>query len=85
MPSPSDLGWSRWNGPPPARSVSPTAFGAVPASQPEPALQDSALYRDLKTGLHRVTPTLILLGIVTGAAFAVGSGLIDRYVFTKKP
>lgn len=35
----------------------------------------------LGDALKRITPTLIIVGIATGAAFAIGSGLIHKYLF----
>lgn len=37
---------------------------------------------DAKAGLKAVTPTLLIVGIFTGAAFAIGSGLVSRYLFS---
>lgn len=35
----------------------------------------------LGAALAKITPTLLIVGIATGAAFAIGSGLINRYFF----
>jgi len=36
---------------------------------------------DVKAALGKITPTLLLMGIATGAAFAIGGGLVSRFVF----
>ena len=47
-------------------------------------IPDKPITTQIKEGLHNITPTLIFVGIATGAAFALGSGLIHRYVFKEK-
>jgi hypothetical protein len=34
-----------------------------------------------KAFTHAITPTLLVVGIATGAAFAIGSGLVSKYLF----
>ena len=44
--------------------------------------QSDARFLDrVRAGLRGITPELIIGGIITGAAFAVGAGLVSRYVF----
>lgn len=45
--------------------------------QPQPAPQDQGF----RGALMQVTPTLLVVGVATGAAFAIGSGLVSRYLF----
>lgn len=40
--------------------------------------------QDLGKAIKNVTPTLLIVGIATGAAFAIGSGLVHRYLFKNK-
>lgn len=35
----------------------------------------------IRSAIKQVTPTLILVGVITGASFAIGSGLVSRYLF----
>lgn len=37
----------------------------------------------LGEGLKKVTPALVLLAVVSGAAIAVGSGAVNRYLWKK--
>lgn len=46
--------------------------------------QEERGVRAIKSALGSITPTLILVGIATGAAFAIGSGLVHRYVFKER-
>ena len=46
--------------------------------------ESQALSDKLLAGLKSITPTLLIVGVVTGAAFALGSGLVHRYVFKNK-
>ena len=38
----------------------------------------------IREALARVTPTLLIVGIATGAAFAIGSGLVSRLIFRSR-
>lgn len=68
----------------------PMAFGAmVPAPPPAPGpapLDDPAetfTLADLGKAIKHITPTLLLVGIATGAAFAIGSGLVSHFLFDR--
>ena len=63
------------------------AAAAAPSAQQPPlqaqaTAEESFSMADLsKAFTHAITPTLIVVGIATGAAFAIGSGLVSRYLF----
>jgi len=68
----------------------PMAFGAMvqaPPLPPGPApLDDPAetfTLADLGKAIKHITPTLLLVGIATGAAFAIGSGLVSHFLFDR--
>lgn len=44
----------------------------------DPAEEDQASIADLAKA---ITPRLILIGVVTGVTFAIGSALVNRYLF----
>lgn len=48
-----------------------------PAATLTPAEEQSSFSQ----ALRQITPTLLIVGIATGAAFALGSGLVSRYIF----
>jgi hypothetical protein len=52
----------------------------APDPPPAPPVNTFTL-ADLKSALHQITPTILVVGIATGAAFAIGSKLVDRYIF----
>ena len=52
--------------------------------QQDPAPAETFTIDDLAKAVHKVTPSLLILGIATGAAFAIGSGLAHRYFFNNK-
>lgn len=60
----------------------PPAPAPTPAPTPPAPKDDSLLGNIFGDALRQVTPTLLLVGIATGAAFAIGSGLVSRYVFS---
>jgi hypothetical protein len=47
---------------------------------PEPQRFDT---EGLRAAFRAVTPTLVVVGLVTGIAFGLGGGLVSRYVFGK--
>lgn len=51
-------------------------FGQLTEAQTSKASEQGFL-----AAFKEITPTLILVGIVTGAAFAIGGGLVARYLF----
>lgn len=55
-----------------------------PGGEPVPAGAETFTLGDMKQALSRVTPTLLFVGIATGAAFAIGGGLVSRFVFRDK-
>jgi hypothetical protein len=62
-------------------------IGVAPSTQAPPltvAEQQASLVEDVShgvvSGILRVTPTLILVAIATGASFAIGSYLAHRYI-----
>ncbi len=67
----------RWSGPVPVR------VGAPPPVTPIQAAEEGRTFtlEDVKTAIKNVTPTLLVVGVATGAAFAIGSGLVGRYLF----
>lgn len=60
----------------PVRFTSIGANGA-PAQTPEEEKQESGI----RSAIKQITPTLILVGIVTGASFAIGSALVSHIFF----
>lgn len=66
-------------------SMHPYAFGAIlpdpgPPTPPDDGAPHSFTLADLKAGLKQITPTLLIVGVVAGFTFALGSGLASRYV-----
>lgn len=43
----------------------------------------AATASDLDEGLKKITPSLILLAVVSGAALAVGTGAVNKYLWKK--
>ena len=60
----------------------PWQIGAEPA--PAAGIEKDLTKDDFQSALRQLTPSLLIVGIATGAAFAIGSGLVSRYLFTKK-
>ena len=56
-------------------------FGQAIQETPAPPAQEPLTLSNLGKALGQITPTLLVVGIATGAAFAIGSGLVSRYVF----
>jgi hypothetical protein len=54
------------------------------AAQPPNAPDVTFTLTGLGAALRSVTPTLIVVGIFTGAAFALGSGIVGRYVLSDR-
>jgi len=48
--------------------------------QPQPNPQRFTI-EEIGNAVKQITPTLLIVGIAAGAAFALGSGLVHRYVF----
>lgn len=72
--------------PPPEPPPAPPPASPAPPPSPMPSSEivdraEANLIDSIREGLSRITPALILVGIATGAAFAVGSGLVSRYVW----
>lgn len=63
----------------PLVAVGQNAASADPTQQP--ADPNAPLDWSAVDALKRITPTLLIVGIATGAAFAIGSGLVSRYLF----
>lgn len=77
---------ARYGAPPPLHALAriPTLpSSTVGALTPEKEEEQQNFIDHLWAGLRSVTPTLIILGIATGASFAIGSGLVGRYVWKK--
>jgi hypothetical protein len=55
-------------------------IGQLEPKKPE----QSFTLSELGSAIKNITPTLIIVGIATGAAFAIGSGLVTRYLFKGK-
>lgn len=53
----------------------------IGADTPPPPATTLSLSEILKA----ITPTLIVVGIVGGASFALGSGLVSRLIFNNRP
>lgn len=53
----------------------------VGADEPSAAPLTAFNVEEMKNALHGITPSLLILGIAGGAAFAIGSGLVSRYLF----
>lgn len=56
-------------------------IGVLPIT---PAPEPSAKPQSLGDAVRQITPTLLLVGIATGFAFAIGNGIASRYVFGRK-
>ena len=56
----------------------------APAAPPTPQQKDQTAIDNIAAGIKQVTPTLLIVGIATGAAFAIGSGIIQYYIFSPK-
>ncbi len=56
-------------------------IGALPPRLEVAPTEESFTISDIKTAITHVTPTLLIVGIATGAAFAVGSGLVHHFLF----
>lgn len=65
-----------------------TPFQPAPLPQATPEEQDQRFLTQLGQALRQITPGMILGGIATGFAFAIGSGLgaafVDRYIFSPR-
>ena len=61
-------------------------IGQAPPGEMTPAEEQRFVDR-LNAGLREITPALLLVGIATGFAYAVGSGLgsafVERYIFSR--
>ena len=67
---------------PGAPVVSPQDVQAAAATPPTSDGTDGALtLQDFERGVHQITWTLVLVGLVAGAAAALGSGIVNRYLF----
>ena len=71
----------------------PTPLGTPPVAAPAPVvIQNTPVpARDVQVNVAESNPTflqaipqLLVVGVVTGAAFAVGSGLVGRFVFGRR-
>jgi hypothetical protein len=67
------LGWTTLN--PGTGGTTAGALNPDPPAPPAPA--PSA---DWLAGLKQITPALLLVGIATGAAFAIGGVIVNRYL-----
>lgn len=61
----------------------PTNGDPQPPS-PGPAPSDRGVLESTGDALKQITPSLIVLGVAAGAAFALGSGLVHRYLFKSR-
>lgn len=55
---------------------------AAPDSAPPPTHEDPSP-ETLLDALKKITPTLLVVGVATGAAFAIGGGLVNRFFFRR--
>lgn len=70
--------------PPPVPGANPGGVVVVnnpPAGAPVQAAADG---ENSEGGFFATIPQLLVVGVVTGAAFAIGSGLVHRLVFRGK-
>lgn len=65
-------------------ALNPNAM--IPTAEDMPVAERGETFTlsDLGAALRKVTPTLLVVGIATGAAFAIGAGLINHFVFPPK-
>lgn len=71
----------------PARTLHRAPYPRVGAITPTGSQEPQPVQNSDETlmgGLRRITPALILGGIVTGAAFAIGSGIVAKYLFSPR-
>lgn len=55
------------------------AFGQDP---PPPApTGENFSFADFGAAVRKITPAMVVVGVATGAAFAIGSGLVARFLF----
>jgi hypothetical protein len=67
---------------PPSQTMTIGAYPQqAPPADPPP---ESFTLDDIHNALKRVTPSLLLIGIATGAAFAIGAGLVSRLIFNER-
>lgn len=67
--------------PPQAPSQPPAPIVVVPPSTPPQRAEFTP--EGFLSALKSVTPTILVIAIATGAAMALGSGLVGRFVFKK--
>lgn len=58
--------------------------GEAPDNGDKAKAQQAQMDTSFTAALKQITPTLLLVGIATGAAFAIGSSLVSRYLFRGK-
>ena len=64
------------------RRYVPIKIGAD-APPPPPSPEDPLTLGNIGTAFSKISLGVIIVGIATGAAFAIGAGLADRYVLGK--
>lgn len=65
----------------------PHPLSAAPGPAPPAPTPAQMVTQDQDTflaALKKVTPTLLVVGIATGAAFAIGGGIVSHFVFAKR-
>jgi len=68
----------------PNRLVPYNAMFGQEAPAPAPPAETQTNEETLLGALRKITPTLLVVGVATGAAFAIGGGLVSRLVFRSR-
>lgn len=61
-------------------------IGWATGSAPTPAPADTTVTVETDSvlgALKKITPTLLIVGVATGAAFALGGGLVSHFLFPR--
>lgn len=68
----------------PPRRYALVQIGQTAPPPPPQAEERRAAFAALGDAVRQVTPTLLIVGIATGAAFAIGSELVHLFLFPKR-
>lgn len=63
--------------------AAPMVAAPAPAPANEPPSGEHFTLADLGAAIKKVTPAVLILGIATGFAFALGNGIASKYVLKR--